>query len=139
MRSSRLSALVLIILYPSLFRFLSRLPLPVLHALGWLLGWLSFGLSASYRRKLFDHARQAGFPRSVALASVAEAGKMVTELPRLWLGGPVHLEWDGMALIEEAIADGSGVLFFTPHLGCFEITAQLVAQRFGDRLPITVL
>ncbi|MFP8779363.1 lysophospholipid acyltransferase family protein [Hydrogenophaga sp. RWCD_12] len=126
-------------MYPSLFRFLSRLPLPVLHALGWALGWLSFGLSSRYRRKLFEHARLAGFPRSVALASVAEAGKMVTELPRLWLGGPVHLEWDGMALVEEVIADGSGVLFLTPHLGCFEITAQLVAQRFGDRLPITVL
>lgn len=126
-------------MYPSLFRFLSRLPLPVLHALGWALGWLSFGLSPRYRRKLFEQAQQAGFARSVALASVAEAGKMVTELPRLWLGGPVHLEWDGMALIEEAIADGSGVLFLTPHLGCFEITAQLVAQRFGDRLPITVL
>lgn len=126
-------------MYPSLFRFLSRLPLPVLHALGWVLGWLSFVLSARYRRKLFEHAEQAGFPRQVALASVAEAGKMVTELPRLWLGGPVPLEWDGMSLIEDAIADGSGVLFLTPHLGCFEITAQLVAQRFGDRLPVTVL
>ena len=115
------------------------MPLPVLHALGWLLGWLSFAFSSRYRRKLFEHAEQAGFPRQVVLASVAEAGKMVTELPRLWLGGPVPLEWDGMSLIEEAIADGSGVLFLTPHLGCFEITAQLVAQRFGDRLPITVL
>lgn len=64
---------------------------------------------------------------------------MVTELPRLWLGGAVRLEWDGMALIEDAIAEGNGVLFFTPHLGCFEVTAQLVAQRFGDRLPVTVL
>lgn len=126
-------------MYPFLFRSLSRLPLPVLHAFGWLLGWLSFALSGRYRRKLFVHAQQAGFPRSVALASVAEAGKMVTELPRLWLGGPVHLEWDGLPLVEAAIAEGNGVLYLTPHLGCFEVTAQLVAQQFGDRMPVTVL
>lgn len=64
---------------------------------------------------------------------------MVTELPRLWLGGPVHLEWEGMHLVEDAIAEGNGVLYLTPHLGCFEVTAQLVAQQFGDRLPVTVL
>ena len=126
-------------MYPFLFRLLSRLPLPVLHAFGWLLGWLSFALSGRYRRKLFAHAQQAGFPKSVALASVAEAGKMVTELPRLWLGAPVHLEWEGLQLVETAIGEGKGVLYLTPHLGCFEVTAQLVAQQFGDRLPITVL
>ena len=126
-------------MYPFLFRSLSRLPLPVLHAFGWLLGWLGFALSGRYRRRLFAHAKQAGFPRSVALASVAEAGKMVTELPRLWLGAPVHLEWEGQGLIEAAISEGNGVLYLTPHLGCFEVTAQLVAQQFGDRLPVTVL
>jgi Kdo2-lipid IVA lauroyltransferase/acyltransferase len=127
------------VLYPFLFRLLSRLPLPLLHAFGWLLGWLSFALSGRYRRRMFAHAALAGLPRSVALASVAEAGKMVTELPRLWLGGPVHLEWDGEALVEEAISEGNGVLFLTPHLGCFEVTAQLLAQGFGERMPITVL
>lgn len=111
----------------------------MLHAFGWLLGWLSFALSGRYRRKLFAHAQQAGFPKSVALASVAEAGKMVTELPRLWLGAPVHLEWEGLQLVETAIGEGKGVLYLTPHLGCFEVTAQLVAQQFGDRLPVTVL
>lgn len=133
------SSFVVAALFPQFFRFLSRWPLPLLHALGWVVGWLSFLLSSSYRRKLFTHAALAGYPRSVALASVAEAGKMVTELPRLWLGAPVHLEWDGMPLVEAALAEGNGVLFLTPHLGCFEVTAQLVAQRFGDRMPVTVL
>ncbi len=127
------------VVYPFLFRLLSLFPLPLLHALGWPLGWLSFCLSARYRRRLFANAELAGFPRSVALASVAEAGKMVTELPRLWLGKPVPLQWDGMALAEAAISEGQGVLFLTPHLGCFEVTAQLLAQEFGDRMPITVL
>ncbi len=122
-----------------LFRAFSLLPLPMLHALGWLLGWASFLLSSSYRRRLLAHARQAGYSTGVALNSVAEAGKLVAELPRLWLGRPVPVGWEGAAHIEAAQAGGSGVLFLTPHLGCFEITAQAYARRFGARHPMTVL
>lgn len=123
----------------SLFRLLSRFPLSVLHALGWLMGWLSFLTSSRYRRRLFAHARQAGFSRRVALASVGESGKLVAELPRLWLGRPVKVSWEGVEHIEAAQAHGAGVLFLTPHLGCFEITAQAYAERFGARQPVTVL
>ncbi len=122
-----------------IFRALSLLPLPVLHVLGWLLGWSSFLLSGRYRRRLLAHAKQAGFAGSVARASVGEAGKLVAELPRLWLGRPVRVDWQGAEHIEAAQAGGAGVLFLTPHLGCFEITAQAYAQRFGARHPMTVL
>lgn len=122
-----------------LFRTLSLLPLPVLHALGWALGWLSFLLSGRYRRRLLGHAGRAGFSTGVALASVGEAGKLVAELPRLWLGRPVRVDWDGAECIEAAQAGGAGVLFLTPHLGCFEITAQAYARRFGAQHPMTVL
>lgn len=123
----------------SLFVALSWLALPLLHALGWLLGWASFLFSTRYRRRLCAHVAQAGFSRRVALASVGESGKLLAELPRLWLGRPVRVGWEGAALIEAAQARGSGVLILTPHMGCFEVTAQAIAQRFGDRLPITVL
>jgi Kdo2-lipid IVA lauroyltransferase/acyltransferase len=122
-----------------LFHFLSWMPLPLLHAAGWLLGWLSFALSGRYRRRLFAHAAQAGYPRSVALATVGESGKLVAELPRLWLGRPVRVVWAGAEHIEATQALGAGVLFLTPHLGCFEITAQAYAQRFGSVHPMTVL
>ena len=49
------------------------------------------------------------------------------------------MRWEGEALIEECLADGRGLLFLTPHLGSFEITAQAYAQRYGARAPITVL
>src|SRR5690606_16025610 len=111
-----------------MFRALSALPLPVLHAGGWLLGWLSFLLSGRYRRRLLSHVRQAGFPLRTALASVGESGKMVAETPRLWLGRPMKVDWEGASVLETAISHNSGVLFLTPHLGCFEITAQAVAQ-----------
>ncbi len=122
-----------------LFRIFSVLPLPLLHALGWGLGWLSFLASARYRRRLLDHAKLAGVAGGTALASVGEAGKLVAELPRLWLGRPVRMGWEGAAHIEAAQAHGRGVLFLTPHLGCFEIAAQAYAQRFGARQPMTVL
>jgi KDO2-lipid IV(A) lauroyltransferase len=122
-----------------LFRGLSRLPLPLLHALGWPLGWLSFVLSPRYRRRLLANAALAGVSRRQARASVAEAGKLVTELPRLWLGRPVPVFWRGAEHIDAALADGQGLLFLTPHLGCFEITAQAYAARFGAAHPMTVL
>jgi Kdo2-lipid IVA lauroyltransferase/acyltransferase len=122
-----------------LFLLLSWLPLPLLHAGGWLLGWTSFVCSGRYRRRLLANVRQAGFSTRVALASVGEVGKMVAELPRLWLGRPVRLGWEGAAVIEAAQAHGTGVLYLTPHLGCFEITAQALAERFGQHMPITVL
>lgn len=123
----------------SLFVAVSHFPLPVLHGMGWCLGWASFLLSPRYRRRLFAHAAQAGVSRRVALSSVGESGKLVAELPRLWLGRPVRVGWEGAACIEAAQAHGSGVLFLTPHLGCFEITAQAYAQRFGAAQPVTVL
>ena len=107
-----------------LFTALSRFPLPLLHALGYVLGWLSFLVSNRYRRRLLGHARQAGYGWRVALASVGEAGKLATELPRLWLGRAVRVGWEGGACIEAAQAHGAGVLFLTPHMGCFEIAAQ---------------
>lgn len=127
------------LLLTSLFRLGRHLPLWCLHCLGSALGWLSFGLSSRYRRRLVEHAAQAGYGRSVALASVGQAGRLVAELPRLWLGRPVPVRWDGEQHIEAALQDGAGLLFLTPHLGCFEITAQAYALRFGARRPMTVL
>lgn len=129
----------LITLIRFLFRLGARLPLVVLHALGWALGWLSFALSPAYRRRLLANARQAGQPSGVALRSVGQAGRLVAELPRLWFGAPVPWRWSGAEHIEAAQAAGRGLLFLTPHLGCFEVTAQAYAARFGARRPMTVL
>jgi KDO2-lipid IV(A) lauroyltransferase len=75
--------------------------------------------------------------------SVGEAGKQITELPRLWFGPPVRVGWQGAAHIEAALQHKQGLLFLTPHMGCFEVTAQAYADRFGhqgaDAQPMTVL
>ena len=120
----------------TLFRVLALLPLPVLHAVGAALGWLSFLASGTYRRRFLENARQAGYAPAQVRPAVAEAGKLVFEAPRLWFGRPPAIEWDGADLIEAARAAGRGIVFLTPHLGCFEATAQGYAARFGR---ITVL
>ena len=45
----------------------------------------------------------------------------------------------GEQIIEDGLKQGRGLLFLTPHLGSFEITAQAYAQRYGARQPITVM
>lgn len=125
---------------PALFRFLSRFPLWALHALGVVLGWLSFLLSPSYRRRLLANARQAGYGLVQVWGAVAHAGRMSTELPRLWMGAPVPFFWDGQAVVEAAYAQGKGVVFLTPHMGCFEVIAQALASRYAAAHgPLTVL
>jgi len=122
------------------FSALSRLPLWLLHSLGWILGWCVFLMSSSYRNALRANARQAGMGFSTRLHSVGEAGKLVAELPRLWLGKSVNIAWEGRHYIDKAVAEGSGLVFLTPHLGCFEVTAQAYAQCFGQHgKPMTVL
>jgi len=116
-----------------LFRFFSYWPLWALHALGSVMGWVVFLASGVYRRHVMAHAALAGVSRWVALASVAQAGKMVAELPRLWLGRPVGVEMTGAEHIEAAQAKGHGILFLTPHMGCFEITASAYAARYGSQ------
>ena len=49
------------------------------------------------------------------------------------------MHWEGEQLIEDALALGRGLVFLTPHLGSFELTAQAYAQRYGARKPITVM
>jgi KDO2-lipid IV(A) lauroyltransferase len=125
-------------------RWLSRRSLRSLHALGAFLGWLVYALSASYRQRLCMNAQRAGITLPQRRQSVAEAGKMVIESLRLWLrpaGQPIAdpVRWEGEQLIEDALALGRGLVFLTPHMGSFEITAQAYAQRYGARKPITVM
>lgn len=123
-----------------LFRWLAYLPLWVLHGLGWLLGWLSFLLSPTYRHRFLQNSAQAGYRMAAVSGAVGSAGRMVGELPRLWLGAAAHCEWENDACVDKAYDAGRGVVFLTPHLGCFEITAQALAARYGRRYgPLTVL
>ena len=127
----------------TLSRILSCLPLAWLHALGALLGWLAWLLSATYRRHMRENMRLAlgeAEARRVRAMAVGEAGKGALELVKIWLR-PLGetaarvVEVSGWELVEAASRHGKGILYLTPHLGCFEITAQYLSTH----APITVL
>lgn len=125
---------------PFLFRLFSYLPLWFLHALGWVMGWLAYGLSSTYRQRFSENAALAGYSVAQVLSAIGHAGRMVAELPRLWMGAPIHYEWDNDAAVDQAYAAGQGIVFLTPHMGCFEISAQSAAERYSGRYgPMTVL
>ena len=124
----------------ALFRLLSHLPLWLLHVFGWVLGWLAYASSATYRRRFLENAATAKVSFSDRVCAVGESGKLVLELPRLWLGRAVPVRWDGEQHVAAALALRRGIVFLTPHLGCFEVTAQAYAARFGQTAhPMTVL
>jgi Kdo2-lipid IVA lauroyltransferase/acyltransferase len=129
---------------PGLLRWLSRRSLKQLNAWGGWAGWLAYALSPSYRRRLCANAALAGLSTTDRRAAVAEAGRLVLELPHLWLRPaqePIAdpLRWEGAELIEARLGQPGGLLLLTPHMGSFEMAGQAVAERFGARQPMTVL
>jgi Kdo2-lipid IVA lauroyltransferase/acyltransferase len=129
-----------------LFRQLARLPLSWLHRAGAALGWLVYECSPTYaarmRENLYGSGVCAGSDACGALlrTAVAETGKAVTELAAVWFGtddkvARLVVECERWDVVEAARARGNGVLFLTPHLGCFEISALYGARHF----PLTVL
>ena len=128
----------------TLIRWLSRWSLSTLHGWGAGLGWLAYAASPSYRRRLDAHAALAGLSTAQRRQAVAEAGRLVAELPWLWLRPAdrplgAAVQWQGDALIANALDEGRGLVLLTPHLGCFEVCAQAIAERFGDRTRLTAM
>ena len=123
-----------------LFRLVGSLPLRMAHGLGAILGWLVYLFSPTYRRHLCANMQQAGIDAALRSNAIAEAGKQALELPLIWLHPlaevtPRVVAVSGWETIERARQAGKGIVFLTPHLGCFEITAQYYAAH----APITVL
>ena len=133
-------------LFKTVFRLFAWLPLSALHSLGALLGRLTYAASAQYAARTRENLRQSGLTpgeveyRNMLSATIAESGKGITELAWIW-GRPYDVvvgkvrKCIGLEHVEAAQTRGKGIVFFTPHLGCFEICALYLAQR----LPITVL
>ena len=123
-----------------LFRVFSQFPLWLLHAFGAGMGWIVYGLSSGYRRRWNANRAQAGLTAAQVRSAIAHNGRMIFELPRLWLGKPVPYRWQNLEVVQRAYERKKGIVFLTPHMGCFEITAQAMAetyhQQYGD---LTVL
>lgn len=123
-----------------LFDLLARLPLPVLHRLGKMLGWATYLLSGRYAARMRENLRNAGLGRSeeemrnLLNANIREAGKGVMELPWVWRKSLETVvasvkQCHGWDHVEAARARGKGVIVLTPHIGCFEVIGLYIAAR----------
>jgi KDO2-lipid IV(A) lauroyltransferase len=87
---------------------------------------------------LKENIGRAGHGASLPMA-IREAGKSVLELPFIWCADPERVlqtaRIDNWELAQTALEARRGVIFLTPHLGCFEIIAQAIAEK----IPLTAL
>ncbi|MSQ70890.1 MAG: lysophospholipid acyltransferase family protein [Betaproteobacteria bacterium] len=126
----------------SFLRFLALLPLWFYHALGVALGWLIYAASARYRRVLRENLSAAGYDSAaIRRIVIAESGKGIAELIPVWYrsrpsSAGLMRDVTGADAIENALNRGKGIIFVTPHLGCFEVTAQWYTHVHG---PMTAL
>ena len=129
-----------------LFKPLSFLSLPSLHALGGLLGQVAFAFMPNAKRLIIENLTQSKlFQTDEKITKVQrivtiETGKSFLESLAIWqksdaeVLGWVHT-WHNWHFVDEALTKGKGIIFITPHLGCFEITSIY----YGNQHPITVL
>jgi KDO2-lipid IV(A) lauroyltransferase len=129
-----------------LLRLMARVPLAGLHAIGAAIGWLVYLLSPSYASLLRENLLQSRLwhgeneYQRLLHENIAENGKAGTELVAAWFRPvPESLRMvaacEGLDCVEAAEKLGRGIVYLTPHLGCFDLAALWVAQR----TPITVL
>src|SRR2546426_6249582 len=102
-------------------RLAARLPLPLLHALGAVLGWTVYLCSTRYRRDFKRNLAAAGLGEfRLRRAAIAEAGKSVTEVPAVWLRPLARVtglvvEGNGWEHLGDGAKRGKGVIVRTPH------------------------
>lgn len=126
-------------------RLFARLPLPIIHGLGSLAGWIIYLLDRKLARRARSNLADISLHselslRQLVLRSIRESGKGLTESFAIWFREPQQSlqlvqECRGWQHVETALATGNGIIFLTPHLGCFEITAQYYAAHH----PMSVL
>jgi len=129
-------SLIKIILY-----LCAYLPLPVIHGIGVCIGW-GLLLIPNRSRQTSEINIALCWPeyspreqRALLHNSLKETGKTIIETSALWLRtGKSALrlikQVDGIELVEQAIAKGSGAILATPHLGAWEAAGLYGSEQF---------
>jgi len=129
-----------------MLKLLAKLPLCVVHLLGAALGWASYLSYKKYAKLINQNLKLSGLARDeisfkkTLHRNISETGKAFLETFAIWFKDYSKLKkWyqgcTGWEHVESALAKGKGIVFLTPHLGCFEITSLY----YGQFHPITVL
>jgi KDO2-lipid IV(A) lauroyltransferase len=127
-------------------KLLQFLPLPIIHGLGVTLGLISYLFNKDHRDHARSNLKQCGLTTSDAdlkkllFKSTLENSKGALETFAIWFKPQTKvISWVkqvfGWNAVEDALQTGNGVIFLTPHLGCFEITSLY----YGAQHPMAVL
>ena len=130
----------------SCLRLLRFLPLPIIHGLGVLLGLLSFLFNKDHRDHAIRNLKQCNLTTTkkelinLLFKCTLENSKGALEAFAIWFKPQNEvINWVkqvfGWEAAEQALQSGKGVIFLTPHLGCFEV----ISLYYGARHPITAL
>ena len=133
-------------LITAVLRLLSKLSLPAIHVTGAGLGWLVVLSNTKYARLMKQNlessqiaSNQENFKR-ILHQNIAETGKALLETFAIWFKpyeklNKLYQGCSGWEFVEKALKNKQGIIFLTPHLGCFESTSLY----YGQFHPITVL
>lgn len=129
-----------------LLRTLTALPFRAAQAVGGAIGWLHWILPNRLQRTSRNNIdrcypdRHPAWRRRLLRQSLVETGRTLAD--SVWILGrppqhslPLVRETHGFEHLEQALRAGRGVLFATPHLGAWEVSAVIAAER----IPMTVL
>lgn len=127
-------------------KLLRFLPLPMIHGLGVMLGLINYVFYKDHRDHATRNLKQSGLTHNEAdfkkllFKSTLECSKGALETFAIWFKPYKKVvRWmkgvTGWEAVDTALVAGKGIIFLTPHLGCFEITSLY----YGVNLPVTVL
>lgn len=129
-----------------LSKILSYCSLATIHSLGNCLGRILHTLTPGAAKVQYENLRQSAICNSdielqqLIKKNTIETGKSILETLAIWQWSQKQAllyvkTCNNWHLVDEALARGKGLIFLTPHLGCFEITSIYYASQH----PITVL
>jgi len=129
-----------------LFKLLARLPLPLLHGIGIVLGWLIYWAPGRHTERVRNNLLDSGLCtpghdcRRLLRQAIGETGKSIVELLPVWLRPydkvlKLVKGTSGWEHIEAARAAGKGVIVIAPHIGCFE----MINLYYAAQHPFTAM
>ena len=124
----------------------SCIPLAIIQLLGILIGYVFHFINKKSKFLLvqnltFSNLYQNKNDLSEAInKNISETGKTIMESFAIWASKERRiLNWvneiKGLSEIEKAHSKKKGIIFLTPHLGCYEITSIY----YGSKYPLTIL
>lgn len=117
-----------------------------IHRLGLMLGYIAYRIDSKSNRIALNNILQSGLcdtpqqAHALMKTSRLEAGKAILETFFIWGQSQSRLlslvrHVHGWEDVQHAQTLGKGIIFLTPHLGCFEITSIY----YGAQFPVSVL